>query len=184
MKLRNRLINWIIGLCVIFPLSATANVLLEWETIELGNGVTSLESSWEITDAAASGVFGFTSVDVVDFYLRIETVDGVYLFEDENMTQIGGPATPFQIDPDQQLHTPSDVGFVTTDGHTLSWYSDPLDPIDPSPYASFLRFEFSYDGEYVLRSAIGQWNLAVPEPSVLVLMMAGLFGLAAVKRVR
>ncbi len=181
MKPRNRIINWIMGLLLIFPLGASANVLVKWQTVELGAGVNSVESMWEISDAAAAGSFGFNPMDVIDFYLKIDTVDGAYLFTDENMSQIGGSATPFQIDPDMQLHTPSDVGFETTDNHIISWYSDPLDPFNPSPYASFLRFEFYNDGDYVLRSAIGQWNV-VPEPPIYALMLLGLIGVFVARR--
>ncbi len=183
MKPRNRIINWIMGLFLILPFGASANVMVEWQTVELGAGVNSVKSMWEISDAAAAGSFGFNPVDVIDFYLKIDTVDGAYLFTDENMSQIGGGTTPFQIDPDMQLHTPSDVGFETTAGHIISWYSDPLDPFNPSPYASFLRFEFQDGDDYVLRSAIGQWNV-VPEPSVYALMLLGLIGIGIARRLK
>ena len=169
MKPLNGIISWFFGLSLIFFHSVSANVLLQWQTIELGSGVNSVTSLWEISDEAASDWFGFNPTDVIDFSLEVDTDVGVYLFTDENMTQIGGGSTPFHIDPDQQLHTPSDVGFRTDTGDLDSWYSDPLDPLEPSPYASFLRFEFCDLEACSRRSATGQWNL-VPEPSVYALM--------------
>ncbi len=185
MKTRNGIMNWFLGLLLILPLGVSANVLVQWKTIELGPGVNSVESMWEVTDAAAARWFAFNPEDVIDFYFKVDTDHGVYHFTDENMTrQFGGAKRYFhiQFQSDLQLHTPNDVGFTTTDGHTIGWYSDPMAEQGPTEYASYVGFAFHDGGDYGY-SATGQWNV-VPEPPIYALMLVGLIGVGIARRLK
>ncbi|MEJ2455465.1 MAG: PEP-CTERM sorting domain-containing protein [Candidatus Thiodiazotropha sp.] len=137
---------------------------------------------WEISDEAATRWFAFNPVDVIDFYLKIDTDHGVYLYTDENMTQRGGGTTPFHIDSDQQLHTPSDLFFRTIAGDEIGWYSDPMAEQGPTEYASYVWFRFHDCGDCGY-SATGQWNV-VPEPPIYALMLVGLIGIGMARRLK
>ena len=157
---------------LLFSGATSATVILEWNTVEPTSGIYSINSYWEISDASATGLFGFNSSDVLDFYMQIESDLGTYTFTDENMNQIGGGITPFSIGPDQLLHN-GDVAFRNDTFNTLGWYSDPLDPHRPSSqYASFLAISLCGANGCDSRFATGQWR--VPEPSTLVLLSLGL----------
>jgi hypothetical protein len=169
------------GLFLILPFGASANVMVEWQTVKLGAGVNRVESMWEISDAAAAKWFGFNPDDVIDFYFKIVTDKGEFLFTDENITRIRGGSTPFHIDPDQQLHTPGDVGLWTTAGDGIGWYSDPMEEQGPTEYASYVWFHF--DGYEVRGYATGQW-MVVPEPPIHALMLVGLIGVGIARRLK